>query len=93
MDPSIDREEKLDTLLDIMEKMMYILDKRLDRHEVDIDVDYPEQPINFWIKYKLNHYKTYTTSKICMMRKFTERKMKNIVKKVLIAYLYLVLCC
>ena len=41
----MDREAKLDTLLDIMEKMMYILDERLDRHEVDMDIDYPEQPM------------------------------------------------
>ena len=45
MDPSIDREAKLDTLFDIMEKMMYILDKRLDRHEADTYIDYPEQPM------------------------------------------------
>ena len=43
----IDRDAKLDTLLDIMEKMMYILDKILDRHEVDIDVDYLEQLMPF----------------------------------------------
>ena len=47
MDPSIDREAKLNTLLDLIGKIVYILDKGLDRHEDDIDVDYPEKPMLF----------------------------------------------
>ena len=47
MDPSIDREAKLNKLLDLIGKIVYILDKRLDMHEVDTDVDYPEQPMPF----------------------------------------------
>ena len=43
----MDREAKINTLLDLIGKMVYILDKRLDRHEVDIDFDYPEQPMFF----------------------------------------------
>ena len=46
MESSIDREDKLDTLLDLIGKMMYILDKKLERHEADTDVDYPEQPMS-----------------------------------------------
>ena len=42
MESSIDREAKLDTLLDIIEKMVYILDRRLDRYEADTNDDYPE---------------------------------------------------
>ena len=41
MDPSIDREAKLNKLLDLIEKIVYILDKTLEKHEDDIDVDYP----------------------------------------------------
>ena len=43
----MDREAKLNTLLDLIRKIVYILDKILDRHEVDTDVDYPEQPMFF----------------------------------------------
>ena len=47
MESSIDREAKLDTLLDMIGKIMYILYKKLERHETDIDVDYIEQPTFF----------------------------------------------
>ena len=43
----MDREAKLNTLLDPIGKIVYILDKRLGKHEDDIDVDYPEQPVFF----------------------------------------------
>ena len=49
----------------------------------------PNNPYFILIKHILNHYKTYTTRKICMMRKITEKTMKKVVKKVLIAYLEL----
>ena len=42
----MDKEAKLDTSLDIIEKKMYILDRRLDRYEADTNYDYPEQPIS-----------------------------------------------
>ena len=35
MDPSIDIEAKLNTFLDLFGKIVYILDKKLERHEVD----------------------------------------------------------
>ena len=47
MDPSIDREAKLNTLLDLFGKVVYIIDKKLERHDVDTDVDYPKQPMPF----------------------------------------------
>ena len=47
MDPSIDREAKINTLLDLFGKIVYILDKKLERHEVDTNVDYPEHPMPF----------------------------------------------
>ena len=47
MNPSIDREAKINTLLNLIGKIVYILDKILDRHEVDTDVDYPEQLMPF----------------------------------------------
>ena len=45
MDPGIDKEAKLNTLLDLIGKIVYILDKKLERHEANTDVDYPEQPM------------------------------------------------
>ena len=47
MDLSMDREAKLNTLLNLIGKIVYILDKKLERHEDDIDVDYPEKPMLF----------------------------------------------
>ena len=47
MESGLDREAKLNTLLDLIGKIVYIIDKILDRHEVDTDVDYPEQPMPF----------------------------------------------
>ena len=43
----MDREAKLNTLLNLIGKIVYILDKILERHEDDIDVDYLEQPMFF----------------------------------------------
>ena len=43
----MDREAKLNTLLDLIGKIVHILDKILGKHEDDIDVDYPEQPMFF----------------------------------------------
>ena len=45
MESIIDTEAKLDTLLDIIGKMLYILDKRLERREVEINAAYLKQPI------------------------------------------------
>ena len=45
MESSMDREAKLDKLLDIVAKMMYILDKKRERHEANTNIDYLEQPI------------------------------------------------
>ena len=41
----MDREAKLNKLLDLIGKIVYILDKILDRHEVDTDIDSLEQPM------------------------------------------------
>ena len=43
----MDREAKINTLLDLIGKIVYILDKILERHEDDMDVYYPEQPMLF----------------------------------------------
>ena len=45
MESSMERETKLEKLLDIIEKMMYILDRRLDSYEVNTNDDYLEQPM------------------------------------------------
>ena len=51
-------ELKLEMLTDTINKIVYILDKKLERHEANTDVDYLEQPMSFPDKKKLNHYKT-----------------------------------
>ena len=45
MESGVDRESKLNALLERMTKIMYILSKILDRHEADTDIDYLEQPM------------------------------------------------
>ena len=47
MDPSVNREENLEMLIDTLNKLMHLLDRKGEKHKVKVDAAYSKQPTLF----------------------------------------------
>ena len=65
---------------------MHIIGKIFERHEANLNIDDLEQPI------LLSNQEQTQKLQIGMMNKITMRAMKKVVRKLLIAHLFPVLC-